>query len=103
MRVFKTLTTTALVCAGIVLFTPPSPAAEEESFEDLESNYSYTLSEGDDAVIKLDPINLEGRAVDVELLSAPNPRTNIDFVNLESDPYENGRGVEIIEFSIPIE
>ncbi|MBE9060572.1 hypothetical protein [cf. Phormidesmis sp. LEGE 11477] len=81
----------------------PILAAEEETLEDVESNYDYTISDDDDSVIELDPVYLEGREVDIELLSAPAPRTDIDFVNLESDRYENSRGFEIIEFSIPVE
>ncbi|EDX84952.1 hypothetical protein S7335_2651 [Synechococcus sp. PCC 7335] len=103
MRLFKVLITLALFCVGIGLSAMPSQAVEEETLEDIESNYSYTLSESDDAVIKLDPLDFEGREVDAELLSAPRPRTDIDFVNLESDRYEDSRGVEIIELSIPVE
>lgn len=102
MKIFKVLTTIALACTSIVLFTTRSLAVEEETLADVESSYDYTFSD-DDAVIKLDPVYLEGREIDVELLSAPSPRTNIDFINLELDRYENNRGFEIIEFSVPVE
>lgn len=103
MKLFKLLITTALFCAGTALYASPSQADEVETLEDIESSYSYTLNEGDDAVIELDPLDLEGREVDVELLSAPRPRTDIDFVNSELDRYEDNRGFEVIEFSIPFE
>lgn len=91
-----------IACIGLAIVTLPSQAVEEEKLESVEANFVYSNYGSADSLIELDPVYIDNRAVDVELFSAPNPRRRTEFTFEGPEDRDEGRGIEIIEFSLPV-
>ncbi|MGD1896186.1 MAG: hypothetical protein ACFB16_04445 [Phormidesmis sp.] len=103
MRLTKVFCAFGLACAGVVLLVPPSQAVEEEQLESVEEDLIYTDYDSADSLFELEPISVEDRMVDVELLSDPNPSRQLEVINQGLEEQNEVRGFEVIEFSLPVD
>ena len=102
MKYLKVLTVSGLTLCSLTLFEASAQTVDQEQLDEIAEDLSVGNYGSADSLIELDPVYLEDRAVDVELLSNPNPRSRIEAINEDFDqPYESS-GVEIIEFTLPI-
>ena len=99
----KLLLAIGLVSFGLILAMMPGWAVEEETLERIEADLTYTDYDSADSLFDLEPISIEDRIVDVELFSDPNPRRRLDVINQGLEEQNEARGLEIIEFSLPVE
>lgn len=91
-----------MICS-LASFALPGQAVEPERLDGIEAELNYRNYGSADSIIELEPVYLEDRAVNMEILSNPDPRSRIEVLNEDFDkPYESS-GVEIIKFSLPVE
>lgn len=103
MRFLKVLAVSGITLCGLAVFAASGQAVEQEQLDEIAEDLSVGNYGSADSIIELDPVYLDNRAVDVELLSNPNPRSRIEVINDSFNrPYE-GSGVEIIEFTLPVD
>ncbi|MEL6161416.1 MAG: hypothetical protein AAFQ40_06610 [Cyanobacteria bacterium J06623_5] len=102
MRPSKVFVVTGLVCAGLGAFAISVQALDAEELEALEVELSIEDYSTADSIFELDPVSVEDRLVDVELFSDPNPNREIEVINEEFDDSRGVRGLEIVEFSLPV-
>ena len=102
MKYLKVLTVSGLTLCSLTLFDASAQTVDQEQLDEIAEDLSVGNYGSADSLIELDPVYLEDRAVGVELLSNPNPRSRIEVINEDFDqPYESS-GVEIIEFTLPV-
>ncbi|MEL6604304.1 MAG: hypothetical protein AAFP20_13875 [Cyanobacteria bacterium J06614_10] len=104
MKPLKVFVVTGLVFAGSGIFALSASAQtlDPAQLEALEVELSIEDYSTADSIFELDPVSVEDRLVDVELFSDPNPNREIEVINEEFDESRGVRGVEIVEFSLPV-
>ncbi|MEL6469483.1 MAG: hypothetical protein AAFQ74_07125 [Cyanobacteria bacterium J06623_4] len=104
MKPLKVFVVTGLVFAGSGIFalSASAQALDPAQLEALEVELSIEDYSTADSIFELDPVSIEDRLINVELLSDPNPNREIEVINEELDDARGVRGVEIVEFSLPV-
>ncbi|MEL7052617.1 MAG: hypothetical protein AAFV85_03565 [Cyanobacteria bacterium J06634_6] len=103
MKPLSVFIVTGLLFVGLSAFAMSAQALEAEKLETLEQELSVEDYDSADSLFELEPVSIEDRLVNVELFSDPNPAREIEVINEEFDDTRGARGVEIIEFSLPIQ
>lgn len=103
MNLIKVSIALGLACLGLAVLASPSQSLEAVTLERLEEDLSYTNYDSADSLFELEPVSIENRTVDVELLSDPNPNRRLEVINQGLEDHNAERGFEVIEFSLPVD
>lgn len=110
MKPLNVFVVIGLACIGLNALAIPGQTQEgaveqapnAERLNSLEEELSVEDYNSADSILELDPVSVGDQLVDVEIFSNPEPNRRIETFNEEFDREPGNRGVEIIEFSLPI-